>query len=33
VGGLGVHIVKQLMDEMEYRRENGKNRLTLVKKR
>ncbi len=33
VGGLGVHIVKQLMDEMEYRRENGKNCLTLVKKR
>ena len=33
VGGLGVHITKQLMDEMEYRRENGKNRLTLVKKR
>lgn len=33
VGGLGVHIAKQLMDEMEYRRENGKNRLTLVKNR
>lgn len=33
VGGLGVHITKQLMDEMEYRRENGKNRLTLVKNR
>ena len=33
VGGLGVHIVKQLMDKMEYRREDGKNCLTLVKKR
>lgn len=32
-GGLGVHIAKQLMDEMEYRREDGKNRLTLVKNR
>lgn len=33
VGGLGVHIAKQLMDKMEYRREGGKNRLTLVKNR
>ncbi|MXY67750.1 MAG: ATP-binding protein [Acidobacteriia bacterium] len=33
VGGLGVYIVKELMDEMEYRREDGKNRLILVKKR
>lgn len=33
VGGLGVHIAKQLMDEMEYWREDGKNRLTLVKNR
>ena len=33
VGGLGVHIAKQLMDEMQYRRQNGKNRLTLVKNR
>ncbi|MDE0106585.1 MAG: ATP-binding protein [Bryobacterales bacterium] len=33
VGGLGVHIVKELMDEIEYRREDGKNCLKLVKKR
>ena len=33
VGGLGFHIVKQLVDQMEYRRANGKNRLTLVKRR
>ena len=33
VGGLGVHFVKQLMDEMTYKRENGKNCLTLVKRR
>ena len=30
IGGLGVHLVKALMDEMHYRREKGKNHLTLV---
>ena len=33
IGGLGVHLVKTLMDEMNYRREKGKNRLTLVTRR
>ena len=30
-GGLGIHIVKKLMDETTYSDENGENRLTLVK--
>jgi len=31
IGGLGIHIVKQLMDDVVYRREGGKNVLTLTK--
>ncbi len=31
IGGLGIHIVKQLMDDVRYRREGGKNVLTLTK--
>ena len=31
VGGLGVHFVRQFMDEASYRHERGKNRLTLTK--
>ena len=33
VGGLGVYLVCTLMDEASYRREDGLNRLTLVKRR
>ena len=33
IGGLGVFIVLKMMDEASYRREDGKNRLTLVKLR
>lgn len=33
VGGLGVHMVKTMMDEADYRREDGRNRVTLVKRR
>ena len=33
VGGLGVHLVRTMMDEARYRREGEKNRLTLVKRR
>ena len=31
IGGLGIHIVKKLMDDMGYERNRGKNRLTLKK--
>jgi anti-sigma regulatory factor (Ser/Thr protein kinase) len=31
-GGLGVHIVKAIMDTVEYRRDNGHNILTLTKR-
>ena len=33
VGGLGVHLVRTMMDEMHYRRESGRNHLTLVARR
>ena len=32
VGGLGVHIVKALMDTVDYRRDDGHNILTMTKK-
>ncbi len=32
VGGLGLHILRSLVDEARYRREGGRNRLTLVRK-
>jgi len=32
VGGLGLHLVRNLMDEMSYRRTQGKNVLTLRKR-
>lgn len=31
-GGLGVFFLKEMMDELEYRRVTGKNELTMVKK-
>lgn len=31
-GGLGIHFVRQLMDETRYRRAGGRNRVTLVRK-
>jgi anti-sigma regulatory factor (Ser/Thr protein kinase) len=31
VGGLGIHIVKKLIDDIRYERKRGKNRLTLKK--
>ena len=31
VGGLGVFLVRQIMDEVSYRREDGLNHLTLTK--
>lgn len=30
IGGLGVHLVRTLMDQMHYKRENDQNRLTIV---
>jgi len=32
IGGLGIFLIKKIMDEVEYRRMNGNNVLTLVKK-
>ena len=32
IGGLGIFLVKKNMDDVQYRFENGKNRLTLTKK-
>ena len=32
IGGLGIHLVRNLMDDIQYRREDNKNILTLMKK-
>lgn len=32
IGGLGIHLVRQIMDQIQYRREDNKNILTLIKK-
>lgn len=32
IGGLGIFLVKKLMDHVEYKREDGRNYLTLYKK-
>ena len=31
IGGLGIHIVRKLMDDIRYERKHGKNKLTLKK--
>ena len=33
IGGLGIHLVREMMDELHYSRENGKNRLAMVKRK
>ncbi len=33
IGGLGIYLVHHLMDEIKYRREQGRNHLTLIKRR
>ena len=33
IGGLGIHLVLTMMDEVHYRREQNKNHLTLIKRR
>lgn len=32
IGGLGIHIVRKLMNEIHYERKDGKNKLTLIKR-
>ena len=32
-GGLGIHLVRRLMDEAHYRREDGGNRVVLIKRK
>jgi serine/threonine-protein kinase RsbW len=32
IGGLGIHLVRSVVDELEYRREAGRNRVTLRKR-
>ena len=32
IGGLGIHIVRKLMDDIHYERKNEKNKLTLKKR-
>lgn len=32
IGGLGIFLIRQLMDEVEYQRVNGRNQLTMKKK-
>jgi anti-sigma regulatory factor (Ser/Thr protein kinase) len=32
IGGLGIHLVKNLMDRVEYRHKDGKNHVTLRKR-
>ena len=31
IGGLGIHLVRKLMDECEYKRHTNKNIITLIK--
>ena len=31
IGGLGIHLVRTIMDEVEYRRQDGQNVLTMTK--
>lgn len=33
VGGLGIHLIREMMDEVGYRRADDRNRLTMVKRR
>ena len=32
IGGLGIYLVRELMDSINYEREDGKNILTLIKR-
>ena len=33
IGGLGIHMMRKLMDRVEYRRERGRNVITMIKAR
>jgi len=33
IGGLGIYLVREMMDELHYSRENGRNRLAMVKRK
>ena len=33
IGGLGIHLVRSMMDEMRYSREDGKNKLAISKRK
>ena len=33
IGGLGIFLVREMMDELHYKREDGKNRLAMVKRK
>ncbi len=33
IGGLGIHLVRSMMDEMSYSREDGKNKLAMTKRK
>ncbi len=33
IGGLGVHLVRTMMDEMRYSREDGKNKIAMTKRK
>ncbi len=33
IGGLGIHLVRSMMDEMRYSREDGKNKLAITKRK
>jgi len=32
VGGLGIHLIREFMDQLDYRREGGKNILRMIKR-
>lgn len=32
IGGLGIHIVRRMMDQIEYQRQGNRNRISFVKK-
>jgi serine/threonine-protein kinase RsbW len=32
IGGLGIHLIKKMVDDVNYKRSNGKNKVMLRKK-